>query len=269
MSETTPLDLAHAAMEEAPDDDAVRLRFYHRLADTELFLLLVAEPDGDAITPHVFALEDGTFVAAFDQEERLAAFCDAPAPYAALPGRAIAAQLAGQGIGLALNLGVAPSGHLLPAAAIDWLSETLGHDPGHADARPEGFAAPDDLPQALVAELSAKLSGLGAVAKRAGLARAAYSDGREGALLGFVGAVPGVEPSLAKAVSEALSFSGVDTVDLDVAFLPADGPAAEAFLAVAQELELSPPPSPEAEQPERCQAEPEIPNLRVYRQRDA
>ena len=41
----TPLDLAFAAMQAAPDEDAPRLRFYERLADAELFLLL-----------HVFAV---------------------------------------------------------------------------------------------------------------------------------------------------------------------------------------------------------------------
>ena len=46
MTETTALDLAHAAMDAAPEDNAARLRFYHRLADSELFLLLSAEPDG-------------------------------------------------------------------------------------------------------------------------------------------------------------------------------------------------------------------------------
>ncbi len=39
MSEQTPLDRAHAAMEAMPQDDAARLRFFERLADVELFLL--------------------------------------------------------------------------------------------------------------------------------------------------------------------------------------------------------------------------------------
>ena len=39
----TDLDQAHAAMETAPEDDTARLRFYERLADTELFMLLGAE----------------------------------------------------------------------------------------------------------------------------------------------------------------------------------------------------------------------------------
>ena len=31
MSDLTPLDIAHSAMEVAPNDDAVRLAFYERL----------------------------------------------------------------------------------------------------------------------------------------------------------------------------------------------------------------------------------------------
>ena len=44
----------------------------------------------------------------FDREDRLTDFVGQPAPYAALSGRAIAQMLAGQGIGLGLNLDVAP-----------------------------------------------------------------------------------------------------------------------------------------------------------------
>lgn len=272
MTETTPLDLAHAAMEAAPEDDAARLRFYHRLADTELFLLLSEEPEGEAIAPQVFDLEEGSFVAAFDREERLATFCDAPTPYAALPGRVIAAQLAGQGVGLALNLAVAPSAHLLPALAIDWLAETLGygpdHSPEHGGVRPTGFAAPGDLAPALVAELAAKLLGLGALAQRAGLARAVYPDGREGTLLAFIGARSGAEAGLAKAVAEAVTFSGAEAEGLDVTFLPDAGAVTEAFLAVAQDLPLAAPPAPEPKAEDVRPTEPPIPNLRGYRQRD-
>ena len=42
MSDLTPLDIAHGAMEAAPNDDAIRLAFYERLGDGELFLLLEA-----------------------------------------------------------------------------------------------------------------------------------------------------------------------------------------------------------------------------------
>jgi hypothetical protein len=268
MTETTPLDLAHAAMEAAPEDDAARLRFYHRLADSELFLLLAAEPEGDDIAPEVFTLEQGAFVAAFDREERLATFCDAPAPYAALPGRVIAAQLAGQGIGLALNLAVAPSAHLLPAEAVDWLARTLGQRPDRAEGRPRGFAPAGDVAPALVAELEAKLRGLGALARQAGLARAIHDDGRAPLVAAFVGAAPGAEPGLAKAVAEAQVFSGSET-ELEVAFLPPEGAATEAFLRVARAIDLSVPPAPDegAARPEPAAAK--VPYLRGYRQRDS
>ncbi|HEX9856761.1 MAG TPA: SseB family protein, partial [Paracoccaceae bacterium] len=79
----TPLDTAYAAMEAAPGDDTARLRFYERLAEGEVFLLLEAEAAGDTLAPRVFDLEEGPVVLAFDLEERLAAFTGIPAPYAA------------------------------------------------------------------------------------------------------------------------------------------------------------------------------------------
>ncbi len=110
----TDLDQAHAAMEAAPEDDAARLRFYERLADTELFMLLGAEAENDQITPELFEIEDQRFTLVFDREERLSQFVGRVAPYAGLPGRAVAQMLQGQGIGLALNLEVAPSAMLIP-----------------------------------------------------------------------------------------------------------------------------------------------------------
>ena len=59
---TTALDLAHAAMQAAPDDAAARLRYYERLADGELFMLLAAEVEGDNLVPKVFDLEGGPVV---------------------------------------------------------------------------------------------------------------------------------------------------------------------------------------------------------------
>ncbi len=70
----TILDTAFAAMTAAPEDAALRLRFYERLADAELMLLLERPADGDRIAPRTFPLEDGPVVLAFDTEERLAAF---------------------------------------------------------------------------------------------------------------------------------------------------------------------------------------------------
>lgn len=245
MPETTVLDLAHAATEAAPEDDAARLRFYERLADAELFLLLEGEPEGETVQPQVFALEEGRFVLAFDREERLAAFTGAPAPYAALPGRVIAGLLAGEGLGLGLNLAVAPSSFLMPADAVEWLAETLGHAPKPAEARPEVFHAPGAFPEALISALDTKLALAAGLAAAALIAGVSYAGGRRGHMLAFLDARPGAEAALAKAVAEALTFSGVEAGEIDVAFLAAEDPAAARMARVALRFDL---PEPAAEQ---------------------
>jgi hypothetical protein len=135
MVDETPIDVAHAAMIADPDDDALRLRFFDRLAEAELFLLLEREPEGDQVSPRLFDVAEGRFVLVFDREERLSGFAGDVAPYAALSGRAIAQMLAGQEIGLGLNLEVAPSSILLPDAALNWLAETVGQAPETVQAR--------------------------------------------------------------------------------------------------------------------------------------
>ncbi len=213
----------------APDVDAPRLRFLERLADAELFLLLAEESDGAVIRPAVFRLEEGDVALAFDREDRLAAFSDGPVAYAALPGRIVARELAGQGLGLGLNLGVAPSSFLLDAGGLAWLNQTLGHGPDRVDARPEAFHKPLGLPEALLAALDEKLARLAGLAAFAVLAGVTYEGGRRGHMLAFAGAADGAEPALAKAVSEALIFSGLDAGELDVAF-PGEGTAAMAAI---------------------------------------
>ena len=217
MTENTRLDTAHAAMQSNLDDDAARLRFYERLADGELFLLLKQEPDGDDIEPEVFELEDQSFVLVFDREDRLAEFVGAPAPYAALPGRVIAGMLSGEQIGLGVNLGVAPSSILIPPVALSWLSDTLKSGPEQVEARIAEVHRPS-APEALVSALDAKLASAGGLALFACLAGVTYSDGRKGHLLGFVDATPGAEAALAGAAQEALSFSGLDAGVMDVGF---------------------------------------------------
>ena len=89
MDPKTPLDRAYAAMQAAPDDEAQRLRFFERVADSELFLLLRKEPDGNDILPEVFAPEGGEVVLAFDTEDRFVDFIGRPSPYVALSGRSL------------------------------------------------------------------------------------------------------------------------------------------------------------------------------------
>lgn len=241
MTDPTPLDQAHALMEAAPENDALRLRFYERLADAELYLLLAGESDGGTIRPAIFRLEEGDFAMAFDREDRLAAFSDAPAPYAALPGRIVARELAAAGVGLGLNIGVAPSAFLMPPEGLSWLIETLRQAPATAEARPLSFAAPAGLPEALLSALDEKLARLAGHAAFAVLAGVTYEGGRRGHMLAFCGAAAAAEAALAKAVSEALVFSGLDAGELDVTFLPEGAPVLARLLARGLRLDLPDP----------------------------
>ncbi|MGB3179536.1 MAG: SseB family protein [Albidovulum sp.] len=238
MSETL-LDRAFRAMAEAEDgDDAPRLRFYERLADAELFLLLTGEPSGQTIAPQIFDLEEGRFALGFDTEDRLSAFAAGAVPYAALPGRVVARELASAGIGLGFNLGVDASAYLMPAEVLTWLSETLDHRPEAGEARVAEFRRPTQLPQALIIALDAKLAGLAGLARRAHLAATLGVDGGLGHLLAFEDARPGAEEPLAKAISEALTFSGVEAGVLDVAFFASSGPELALMTPVALSFDL-------------------------------
>lgn len=248
-AEPTRLDIAHAAMTTAPQDDALRLRFYERLADGELFLLLDEEPTDDDLAPRVFELEDGPVVLVFDSEDRLAEFAGEVAPYAALPGRVIAQTLAGQGVGLGLNLGVAPSALVLPPDALDWLAETLQSGPQETVGRPVSFDAPKGLPESLMTALDAKLARAGGLASAALLGAVTYDDGRRGHLLVFLDATPGAEGALARAAAEALTFSGIDAGEMDVVFLDSADASAQAMARVGLRFDL----------PESTRAEPATP----------
>lgn len=242
----TPLDAAYQAM--AADEDN-RLQFYERLADGEMFVLLEEEAEGENLSPRVFPLQDGPVVLVFDLEERLAEFAGGIAPYAALPGRVIAQQLAGQGVGLGINLGVAPSAMVLPPEAVDWLATMLQAGPEEVEALPETFHAPKGLPERLVAGLDAKLARAGGLAGAALLAGVTYRGGRRGHMLAFVDAVEGAQDALARAAAEALAFSGVEAGEMDVAFLAGDDPAMAAMARVALRFDL----------PEPVRAEPAAP----------
>ena len=239
MDDPTDLDRAHAAMTATPEDATARLAYYHRLADTELCLLLQSEPEGGRIDPAVFTLEEGRFVLAFDNEERLASFSDSPVPYAALPGRVIVAALAGQGTGIGLNLGVAPSAFLMAPAALDWLADALARAPVVGSGRPLAYSPPS-LP-GFGRAMAAKLAGLGALASTAWLAGARHGDGRSGHVLVFEDANPAAETALAKAAGEAILFSGTDPEGIEILFLTAAQIAAEGLMGHAERIEISKP----------------------------
>ncbi len=225
----TPLDAAGRVMAAAPEDEAARRRFHARLAEAELFVLLEEEARDDALRPRLFALEEGRFALAFDRDDRLAAFLDAPAPYAALSGRRLAMLLAGRGVGLALNPGVAPSEALLPPEALDWLAAVAAAGGQHAaEARPSAVGPPEGAPEALVAALAARIASFGGLVEAAWLARLAYAEGEGRLTLAVAGAAAADEPALAAALGEAARLSGA-AEGLDVAFLAPGAAARAAF----------------------------------------
>lgn len=257
----TPLDAAHGLMETDPEDGAARLAFYARLADGELFVLLEEEAREETIAPRVFPLDDGPVVLAFDAEERLAEFTGAPAPYVALPGRVVVAQLAGQGVGLGVNLGVAPSSTLLGPEALDWLAGTLGPAPEETEARPVAFHKPAGLPEGLLGALDASLAKAGGLARAALLAGAEYEDGTRGHWLAFVDAVEPAQSALARAAGEAVRFSGAEAGAVDVVFLAGDDEVTARLARVALRFDLPEPAAPAPRSPAAPGSDPSKPPI--------
>jgi hypothetical protein len=142
-----------------------------------------------------------------------------------------------------VNLGVAPSSMLLPPEAMDWLAETLDEAPEEVEAAPEEFLPPS-VPEAVVAALDAKLARAGGLAAAALLAGVIYRDGRRGHMLALLDAADGAEGPLARAMGEALVFSGVEAGELDVVFLAGASPAAEAMVRVGLRFDLPGPERP-------------------------
>jgi hypothetical protein len=235
MTEATPLDTAHAAMMANDGDDIARLRFYERMADVEMFMLLEDEPQEDQISP---VLYDEAYVLVFDRAERLAAYVGQAAPYVALSGRAIATMLAGQPLGMAVNLDVAPSAILLPPEAVAWLRETLSHQAGQVEARIERVIPPKGLPESLIEAIDAKLATATGMAAGAWLVGVEYEGGGAGHLLGFVGAIPRAQDALVRAASEALTFSGIEAGAMDVGFFAPSDPTVAKLAKVGLRFDL-------------------------------
>ena len=217
---TTLLDQAQA------DWAAEGLGFYRALADAELFVVLETEAVGAVMTPRVFDLSDGPLLLVFDSEERLAGFGSGPVPYAALPGRVIAAQIVGQGLALGLNLGTgAASEMILPPEAIIWLMQMLDQAPAEeVEAAVLRFEAPA-VPEAVLQALTLVIS-----AGPAWLAGAVYATGQRGVMLALSGVQAADQARMARAVTEGLAFSGLDASELDLVFVT-EGDAVVARMA--------------------------------------
>ena len=217
----TVLDQAHAGTDRgAAEGMEGGVAFYLALADAELLMVLEEEVRGEVIRPRVFNLSDGPLLLVVDREERLGGFGTGPVPYAALPGRVIAAQMVGQGLSLGLNLGTgAASEMILPPDALEWLMRMLDQRPAEqVQARITRFEPPS-VPKAVLNALAGVMMFGGG-----GLAGVVYGSGRRGVMLALTGVQPDDEPRVARAVTEALAFSGLEASELDLAFVAADDP---------------------------------------------
>ncbi len=209
----TPLDLAQAAGEDAP------WAFWRGFADAELFLLLTTEAQGGDLSPQVFEVSDGPMVLVFDREDRMAGFSPLPVPYAALPGRVLAALAAGQGVSVGLNLGSgAVSEMVLPPEALEWLLETLDGSALEESAGVVRAVAAPHVGAGAEGAIEAAVSGASGLAGEAILADVMWEGGRRGTVLAFPGVVLRDQPAVARAVAEALAMSGLDAAALDVMF---------------------------------------------------
>lgn len=234
----TPLDQAHAAMIANEDDDTARLRFYERIADVELYLLLEKEPEGEQIEPQVLDRDGVQYLLVFDRAQRLAEYAGVSGAYVALSGRNVAAMLDGQPFGLALNLDVAPSSILLPDTAVAWLRETLSHQAGEVEAKIESLHPPKGLPESLIGAIDAKLATATGMAANAWLVGVTYEGGGRGHLLAFIDAIPRAQDALVRATSEALTFSGIEAGAMDVGFFGRTDPTVEKLTRVGLRFDL-------------------------------
>lgn len=242
----TALDDAIAAMLDQPADESRWRRVHALVAEADLVLLLQSDLQGDTLDPQILELEEGPVALAFEGEDRLAEVAGAGASYAALPGRALIAGLAGTGTGLGINLGAEAPATVLPANVIDWLHDRLSTAPEETAARPLSLSAPD-LPAGVLAAIAAVLAPAGTQAEGAMLAHASYAGGATAHLLVLPRAEPRMRAALARAVTGAAAAAG-HAGTLDLAFPAPGDPLLAAMAAVAvvfdPTAEAPPPPTP-------------------------
>jgi hypothetical protein len=251
----TPLDEAHATAEAAPEDEARLVRYYAVLAETELYLLLEREAEGEHAEPVTVDPGIGPVAVAFDLEVRLAGFAGAPAPYLALSGREAAAMLASAGLGLALNLDEA-SETVLDTATLAWLAGVEGGAEAR-EARPREVHSPRGLPADLLEAIDRKLARAAGLASHAVIVEAEYEDGGRGHMLAVFDCAPEVRDALAAAIGEAMAFQGFGAGWLDVVFLDAEAPVAGRIEKVGLRFDL--PKAPGALAPRAPGTDPEKP----------
>lgn len=256
MSGETALD---RAMRESGGDAAAG-RAVDALLSSQLFLLLDAahlHEDAHAnpgrLRPKTLPLEAGETALAFDTEERLAAFAGGEAAYAEVSGRLLAGMLAGEGVHLAVNPGVAPSELFHEAAALRWMAEVSATRTEAQDAAPGAVGPPSAASEALAAALDAKLAALAAGLAEAWLVQA---DGprlilalRERGTWGEDEAAERHRAALAKALGETARLAAPEGPPLEAAFpAPAEAAAWAAIRRVGLGFDLPAPAAPSGPQ---------------------
>jgi hypothetical protein len=239
----TPLDRAHDAAHQHGADDAAMARFYALLVETPLMVPVHPVAEDSPISPQVFDLSTGPVALAFDADERMTAFFEGPVEYVALTGRSLVEALAGQGLGLALNLGEAPSATLLDAETIRWVAAEMG---GEVDAMDLGGALtlspPGNAPHSLLAALAERVAQMPGLVQEAWLVTLTPETAEARlALLLLPGtaarrAVPGVVTALSRAAAVHGSEAGSVAVGVLDEVHPLLAPARRTGLA------LHPPP---------------------------
>lgn len=240
----TELDRMCATVPFHDAEPVLRAGVLRRLADTELFVALAADPTDDRAELRLFDLPGGPVALAADDAAALAGFLGGPVAHVSLPGRVLARELAGAGQGLLVNPGRA-SEMLLDRATLDWLVAALTPAPAAAFAVPQRLTAPSPLALAALAEpLAARLGDMAGLVAGAALVGVAWDDGRQGHLVVVAGAGEGDRPAIAKALSELIAFAPPVEGGVDVTFQDLPLPAG----AVRIEA-LNPPPEPASAEP--------------------
>ena len=224
----TPLDHAHAAIGEGAEDPRRWLGFYGRLCAGELFLLLRAAARGGSADPAILPHEGQDHALAFDTEARLQAFAEGPAHWVSMPGADLVRLLARQGLGLGLNLGVAPSAVLLPPDALGWLAGQIAGSLQQVRALPRHVAPPLDMPPALVDALARRLAGVAGLVSEAWLVQARYADAPDGLLLACVGVALPARAVLIRSLAPAAHLAPAAR-PLDIVCLEDDAPVLAAL----------------------------------------
>ena len=262
---TTPLDRAWAA---AADDATPHLsgRVADALMAAPLWLLLETEPAGDRFSPQLLELEAGPTALAFDAEERLIAFTEAPAAHVCLPGRALISMFAGQGLNLAINPGVAPSEIFWDADAISWAAEALSGDIEAETAQPHALVTPEGITAEALELLGLKLAALAPALAEAWLAEASFPDGAARLLLvlrlrGEAGDAE-TEADIARALADTGRLAGAALPELDAAFATEGDALLNRARQVGMGVELPAPPAPrQAPAPEAPGSNPDKPPI--------